>query len=168
METPETTPSAASHCLWALGRKKAICQLQWMGTCRGLWDSSLTVPLCLGRQSSLGVAHDWASCFLTVWPKVNHFCPKPVVVQEHNPAGGGKAGTTSEPPTSMAAAGKVKDCNGLSQTLLASHEQGWWTGPWHFITREAKPVTLHTNPSMINTYLPRPPLGQHNGEGGGS
>lgn len=151
METPETIPSAASHCLWALGRKKAICQLQWMGTCRGLWDSSLTVPLCLSRQSSLGVAHNWASCFLTLWPTVNHFCPKPVVVQERDPAGGGKAGTLSL-QLPMAAAGKVVDCNRLCQSLSASHEQGWWTGPWCFIMREAKPMILHTNPSMINTY----------------
>lgn len=29
-------------------------------------------------------------------------------------------------------------------------------------------MTLHTHPSMLNTYLPRLSLAQHNGERGGS
>lgn len=80
------------------------------------------IPVWLGRQSNLGVAHGWASCFLTLWPKVSHFCPEPVVVQEFNPVKAGKAGTTSEPPTSH---GSCRKSNRLQRTESDPLNQPW-------------------------------------------
>lgn len=141
-----------------LGKEETVYQLQRVGTCRGLWDS--TMP---EQTEQPRVAHGWPSSFLAVWPKVSHFCPEPVAVRELNPVGGGKADTTSEPPISH---GSYKENNRLQPTASDPPNQ-----PWERTVDQ--PLVFHykrgkSNPSMINTYLPRPPSAGHSSERGGS